>query len=169
MNRAIFPLILLSLSACAERPVRFGSDAAPGWSVRNLSGASNIVIACADEMCRADSKLVKIPPEERISLKSRILRSEARAAANAVSEALKKDNECAILHDSLRSLHDRDASIRSFTAKFGEAETLAMAKRVQRSYEAKACGAWLDQHGGVGAARRRVRLAQWTRIGDRKD
>ena len=97
------------------------------------------------------------------------MRSEAREAASAVSEALKKDNECAILHDSLRSLQDHDASIRSFTAKFGEAETRAMAKRVRNSYETKACAAWLDQHGGVGAARRRVRLAQWTRIGDRKD
>ena len=159
----------LSEGASAAFHYDFNSPSAPGQSSNYFPVALDVVVSCAKGKCWADSKLVKISPEGRIALKSRKLRSEARAAASAVSEALKKDNECAILHDSLRSLHDHDASIRAFTAKFGEAETRAMAKRVEGSYEAKACAAWLDQHGGVGAAWRRVRVAQWTRIGDHKD
>jgi hypothetical protein len=125
-------------------------------------GAVDVVVQCGQGKCRAESKPQKISPEGRIALRSKRIRIAARAAKDAVSEAIKKDNECAILHDSLRSLRDQDSSIRSFTAKFGEAETRAMAKRVERSYAAKGCAAWLDEHGGVGAAWRRVRVAQWT-------
>ena len=80
------------------------------------------------------------------------------------AQALKKDDECAILHDSLKSLHDQDASIRAFTARFGEAETRAMARRVRRSYEAKGCPAWLARRGGVESAWRRVRVARLTSL-----
>ena len=121
-------------------------------------GAADVVVACAKGECSADSKAVKISADGRIALKPKKIKDDGRAA----SEAVKKDNECAILHDSLRSLDRRDASLRAFTAKFGEAETLAMAKRVRRSYEAKACETWLEQRGGVGAAWRRVRVSQWT-------
>jgi hypothetical protein len=144
------------------------SSAQSGQSSNYFPDAVDVVVTCGKGRCRADSKPLKISPDGRIALKSRRLRNEARAAASA-SEALKKDNECAILHDSLRSLHDHDASIRAFTAKYGEAETRAMAKRVQGNYEAKACAAWLDGHGGVGAAWRRVRVAQWTSFAKRKD
>ena len=139
-----------------------GEAAQSGQVLSYIPGAADVVVQCAQGKCWADAKPVMISPEGRIALKTKRMRIVARAATAAVSEALKKDNECAILHDSLRSLHDQDASIRSFTAKFGEAETRAMAKRVERSYAAKGCAAWLDEHGGVGAAWRRVRVAQWT-------
>ena len=133
-----------------------------GLTSSYFPGALDVVVACARGLCRADSKPLEISPEGWIALKSKKIRDEERAALAAASESLRKDNECAILHDSLRSLHDRDASIRSFTAKFGEAETRAMGNRVQRNYAAKDCAAWLDERGGVGAAWRRVRVSQWT-------
>jgi hypothetical protein len=146
--KAILPILILSLSACAGRPAYVGTSAPARPPV--------------------DSTPRKVPLRG-VALKTIKTRNASRAAAAAVSEALRKDNECAILHDSLRSLRDQDASIRAFTARFGEAETRAMAGRVRSSYEAKGCAAWLVQRGGVGAAWRRVRVAQWTRMTDRKD
>jgi hypothetical protein len=130
-----------------------------GRAFRYFPGGLDVVVACAQGKCWADSEPLKISPEGWIALKSKKL---ARGAGAGLSESLKKDNECAILHDSLLSLRGLDASIRAFTARFGEAETRAMAKRVQGNYAAQDCAAWLDEHGGVGAAWRRVRVAQWT-------
>ena len=139
--RSISPLLLLlPFLACATSPAYVKNDARARQSGVKRWG---------------DSKSPELSP---VALKSR----KTRAAKLAVSASLKKDNECAILHDSLKSLRNQDASIRAFTAKFGETETRAMAKRVQRNYEVKGCASWLDQHGGVGSAWRRVRVAQWT-------
>ena len=138
------------------------NSAQSGPAVRFFPGALDVVVACARGKCRAESTPVEISPEGRVALTAKKIRIDAGAAKAAAEKSVKKDNECAILHDSLRSLRERDASIRSFTAKYGEAETQAMAKRVRSNYAAKDCAAWLDERGGVGAAWRRVRVAQWT-------
>jgi hypothetical protein len=130
----------------------------------------DVVVVCAQGACGAQSKPLEISPQGNVELKSMPIIVETRAparsggSAKAAAESLAKDNECAILHDSLESLRERDASIRSFTAKYGEAETSAMARRVQRSYARKGCAAWLEERGGVGAAWRRVRVSQWTTL-----
>ncbi len=132
----------LSEGASATFHYAFNDPSRSGQNVDYFPGARwTSSSRAARGRCWADSKPLQISPEGRIALKSRKRRNEARAAAAAASEELKKDNECAILHDSLRSLHDRDASIRAFTAKFGAAESRAMANRVQGNYAAKACAA----------------------------
>jgi hypothetical protein len=143
------------------------------FTSRYAPAALDVVVACVQGTCRADSKPLAISPDGGIALKRRKPRIAARPApktrkaASAAAEepssaeSLDKDNECAILHDSLKSLHDRDPAIRAFAAKFGEDETRAMAERVRRHYEAKSCAAWLDRRGGVASAWRRVRLARW--------
>lgn len=134
-------------------------------------GTLDVVVACAQGKCWIDSKPLEISPEGGVGLESKAILIEMRPAPKtgrtakaAASESLTKDNECAILHDSLKSLRERDASIRSFTARFGDAETRAMAERVGRNYARKGCAAWLEERGGIGAAWRRVRVSQWTSL-----
>jgi hypothetical protein len=130
--------------------------------------ALDVVVVCAQGTCGADSKPLEISPQGTVELRSMPILIEMRAPPSssgsvkaAAAESLAKDNECAILHDSLKSLRERDASIRSFIARYGDAETGAMAKRVRRNYTRKGCAAWLEERGGVGAAWRRVRVSQW--------
>jgi hypothetical protein len=113
---------------------------------RYLPSAADVVVVCAAGMCRADSRPPAISPEGRLELKTRKVRTEARAPGAPDPGSLKMDKQCAILHDGLSGLRDQDAA----------------AKRVERNYAALGCAAWLDEHGGVGAAWRRVRVAQWT-------
>ena len=110
--------------------------------------ALDVVVGCALGRCWADSKPVGISPEGSVALKSKEVWIELRAArkADSMAEALRKDNECAFLHDRLMKLPD------------------GADKSLERSYARHGCEAWLDEHGGVGAAWRRVRVAQWTTI-----
>jgi hypothetical protein len=129
--------------------VRSGRElAAAGRTSVYTPGALDVVVSCALGRCWADSKPVEISPEGSVALRSKPVRIELRAERKMddVAGTIKKDTECAALHDSLMKLE-------------GDA-----ARSVERSYAKIGCEAWLDEHGGVGAAWRRVRVAQWTTI-----
>lgn len=130
-------------------------SAQSGKTLGFIPAALDVVVACAQGKCWADSKLLDISPEGRVELKAATLLAGDRGARkggdarDSAAEALVRDGECAALHDRLNSLRDRDAS----------------SGKVRRDYEEKGCAAWLEEHGGVGAAWRRVRVAKWTTIG----
>ncbi|MFI5363693.1 MAG: hypothetical protein ACHQ49_17155 [Elusimicrobiota bacterium] len=110
--------------------------------------ALDVVVGCSLGRCWADSKPIEISPEGSVALISKTVWIELRAArkTDSVAEALRKDGECAVLHDRLMKL-ERGSDL-----------------SLERSYERNGCEAWLDEHGGVGAAWRRVRMAQWVTI-----
>jgi hypothetical protein len=127
-----------------------------GEAVVYSPGALDVVVACARGECRAAAAPSVIGADGTVALTARTIRDPAlrarikkRAAKTAARADLRRDDECAILHERLRSFHDG-----------GSAPEL----KARREYDEKGCDAWLEARGGVGAAQRRVRLSQWTSL-----
>jgi hypothetical protein len=137
-----------------------------GAADRYEPGTLDVVVFCGHGACRASSKPLPISADGQVALKKRPRRRTDRRAASvkaadagalAAAQALRKDGECAALDEAVAGAAAR-------TARTGEAETRS--ERAARSrYLADGCSAWLGERGGVGAARRRVRLSQWTSLG----
>jgi hypothetical protein len=145
MKRWKWTLLLLlpsTFSGCAGRRAAAASSFFPV--------PRDLVVECADGRCRAKSAPRDVSPDGSMASKpgmpGNAASLTARKSAKAVSDSLKKDVDCANLEDRLKG---RDE---------------AQAARARRVYVEKGCAAWLGGRGGTGAARRRIRVSQWTTI-----
>ncbi len=136
-----------------------------GAPARYEPEALDVVVACARGACRADSKPLPILPDGRVDVKAKrarrpekraSVRTAADAAALAAGDAVRKDAVCAALDDALTRSRTR-------VERSGGSET-PEERSARGRYALEGCASWLDERGGVGAARRRVRLSQWTSL-----
>lgn len=168
--RSISPAVLHSSFTVVEgssATLRFEFNAA-GSPVRYEPAALTVVVACARAQCRVSSAPAPIWDDGTVTLKKKPRRrvdkrSASRKAADAgaleAAQALRKDGECAELDQVLASVNVRLEAT-------GEKETTA--ERAERGrFIKEGCEAWLSSRGGAAAARRRIRLSQWTSLGGR--
>jgi hypothetical protein len=165
--RSIDAIVLRSSFTLAEgssATFHYEFNSRPAAAVRYDPGALDVVVACARGACRAAAKHAPIAEDGTIALKKRRrLRPEKRAAATtadsgalAAGAALRKDGECATLDDALKAARTR-------IAQAGGGETREE-QTARNRFIGQGCAVWLDEHGGAGAARRRLRLSQWTSL-----
>ena len=170
--RSLSPAVLRSTFTVAEgSSAAFHYDLNPrAAAVRYEPGALDVVVSCSRGECRASATPAPIWDDGSVLLKTkraRRRRAEKRQAARRAADAgaraaandLRKDGECAALDQTVSAASER-------MARTGEGETRAE-RSARAKYLAEGCGSWLGERGGAAAARRRIRLSQWTSLDGR--
>jgi hypothetical protein len=121
-----------------------------GRATRYEPGLLDVVVTCARGACRAESTPPLIRPDGTVSLKARKVRDAARLAQvklESLARRRRREERAARAEEEKSLARDR-----------------ACAALLDGLEMPEGCAAWLEGRGGVGAARRRIRLAQWTTI-----